>query len=507
MYNILIFTDITDNLMSPVSLGAYKIAHSLRTAGYTCLVINHLSDWSQEELQNLLDLTISKETILVGFSTTFLRSIEIERDPSKPTPPYPEIGVGTVFPQGKQFENDIISYIKTKNSQIKFMVGGVRTSQDYSNRNINYAFIGYSEVSIVNLADHLTKQVLLTNSLKNIWGVTIIDDRLAKSYDFANSDMTWLDTDVVNHKVLPIEIGRGCVFRCKFCDYPMNGKKQLDYIKRTDLIIKELENNYNKFGIKHYYIVDDTFNDHPKKLEIIRDAVKTLDFTPVFWGYHRLDLICTHPETLPILYDIGVRAMFFGIETFDENTGKIIGKGYRRSKQISMLKHIKKTYPDLTLHGSFMIGLPEESITSVRATFDAIMDRDIPLDSWKWYGLKLFNTSKITFNSELSQNLLKYGYVDLGSDPESIFVNWGNEYTNNTEANDLAFDFMEQGMSSGRITLSGEASLYLSDIGYKDFSTLTKIPHRDIEWNYIEYTVKPNFVNNYKQQLIKLIKS
>jgi radical SAM superfamily enzyme YgiQ (UPF0313 family) len=30
-------------------------------------------------------------------------------------------------------------------------------------------------------------------------------------------------------KVLPIEIARGCIFKCKFCSYPLNGKQNLDF--------------------------------------------------------------------------------------------------------------------------------------------------------------------------------------------------------------------------------------------------------------------------------------
>jgi radical SAM superfamily enzyme YgiQ (UPF0313 family) len=52
--------------------------------------------------------------------------------------------------------------------------------------------------------------------------------------------MSWLPTDVVNQQVLPLEVARGCIFRCKFCAYPMNGKQQLDFVRSESQLMYEL---------------------------------------------------------------------------------------------------------------------------------------------------------------------------------------------------------------------------------------------------------------------------
>ena len=106
MYNVIIFTDSTDNILTMMPLGPYKIGHVLRKHGYSCLIINHLSDFTSEELKQIIDLTVSDDTYLVGFGTTFLRSVEVERNEHEPTPAYPDMPANTVFPQGKEFENE-----------------------------------------------------------------------------------------------------------------------------------------------------------------------------------------------------------------------------------------------------------------------------------------------------------------------------------------------------------------------------------------------------------------
>jgi hypothetical protein len=492
--------------MTSLPIGAYKVAHSLRKHGYSCLVVNHLSDYTFKEIVELIDLTVSDQTYLIGFSTTFLRNTQIPKDPSKPTPLYPELRGHTVFPQGKDFENQVLEYIKSKNKHIKTMAGGARVTTEYNNKNIDYVCIGYSEISAVNLMNHLIKNDTLTNTRKNIWGVTVIDDRFAKAYKFPEEDMVWLDTDVVNHRLLPIEIGRGCIFKCKFCNYPMNGKQQLDFVKYPEIIKRELEYNYEKFGITHYTIVDDTFNDHPEKLNALLEVVKTLNFKPVFWGYHRLDLLCTRPETVQTLYDIGVRGMYFGIETLNIKTGNIIGKGYDRSKQIAMIQHIRSTYPDLSMHGSFIVGLPHETIESCTDTFNRLINQEIPVNSWMFYGLMLNNNDMFSFHSELSLNYSKYGYVKTETPENAVHINWKNECMTSADAQRLANEFVTESRSKDYLLISSESCMYLTNFGY-DVSHFRNTAWKNVPWNNLEYVIRPKFVNEYKVKLFELLKS
>ena len=505
MYDAIIFTDITDNIVNAIPIGAYKCAHVIRKQGYSCLVVNHLSDYTLSELYELLEISIGKNTKLVGFSTTFLKSTEIEIIPGQPTPPYPDLLPNVLFPQGKEFENQVIQYIKNKNNSIKILAGGAKVNPNYSNKNVDYVCLGYSEISIVNLMNHLVKNDTLLYTTTNIWGRKIIDDKFAKDYNFPNEDMEWLDIDVVNHKVLPIEIGRGCIFKCKFCSYPMNGKQQLDFIKSANLLYTELQTNYDKFGIKDYIVVDDTFNDHPDKLHLILSAIERLNFQPIFWAYHRLDLLATRPETLDILYKIGVRSMYFGIETFNSKTGRIIGKGYNRTKQVNVIKRIREHYKDIDVHGSFIIGLPEESIEDVTRTYKNLCDQTIPLHSWQFLGLKIFKTTVHSFNSEFNNNFSQYGYVDQGSG-DSNAIHWKNNFMDFAKAQSLANQFMSNSRTLDHFHISGQLTTQLLNLGYtKD--ELSSTNFKSFDWHKCETISRPTFIKQYKSQLVDLLKS
>lgn len=499
MYNAIFFTDVTDHLVSIPAIGSYKLAHVLRKNGYTALVVTHLSDYTKEELKELLDKTVTSETALVGFSTTFVLNTETFENSVQ----FKDIDTTLVFPQGKQCETEIIAYIKEK-CGAKIVVGGTKVHPQYANKNIDYVSLGYSEASIVNLMNHLTKGDKLEHATKNIYGRVVIDDRTAKSYDFANEDMQWLPTDVVNHKCLPIEIGRGCIFKCKFCSYPMNGKQNLDFVKSPALLRKELQDNYDNYGVESYIIVDDTFNDHIEKLKAIEEVVSKLTFKPIFWAYIRLDLICTRPESLDVLYNIGLRAMHFGIESFTPAAAKGIGKGYNTNKQIEMIAHIKEKYPDIILHASLIIGLPGESMVDVLNISRRLINKEIKLDSWHWNPLMIEKPGTVTYTSEFSRDYASSGFVDQATNDDEYTVNWKTDYMTRDEAVELSDLVNNDSMWNSDRTMSGYSSIQLASYGLK-FEEIGSVRFKDFPFHKIQKELKPKHAAEYKAKLLELI--
>lgn len=491
MYDVILFTDQTDPVFIAITIGAFKIASVLRKQGYKTLVINHLSRFSLEELKNILEITISDKTKLIGISNTFVRTTD-----------YNILQLNDILPHDKATENELISFIKQKNEKVKIALGGSKTYPNFSNKNVDYVFIGFSEASIVNLLHHLSIGTPLNDSYKNVYGITIIDDRTAKSYNFCEDLMIWEKSDVVNHKVLPIEIGRGCIFKCKFCSFPLNGKKKMDYIKNTEILYSELLNNYLNFGIEHYFIVDDTFNDSVEKLEQIKKAVIRLPFKPIFWCYLRLDLICVYPEMLELLYDIGIRAFYFGIETLNEKTGRIIGKGYDRQKQIDMIKYIREKYPDVTMHGSFITGLPEESLSSINQTISQLINREVQLNSWYMKALYIRTDTSIGFVSDLDLNYKKYGYEF--TETFYKYILWKNEHLDFRKAEQLSAECIEVSRKKDFFNVPGHDSFELVNYGLNFYDTI-KTKFFELNWDHVKNKLVPDFIETYKKDLLTIL--
>jgi radical SAM superfamily enzyme len=440
-YNVILFTDIItnyDNILS-LGIGPYKLANTLRKSGYSCLVVHHTSKFTVDEIYKLLDATVSDKTYLIGFSTTFY-NYNIRN--TKNADPLEENF--NLFPQGSEFDDQIFCHIKRLNNKIKIAVGGPMINADFKCKYADFLVLGYAEANIVNLVDHVKDRVPLKDSYRNINNnKIIIKNVMAEGYEFTTDSMTWLPEDVVNHTILPIEIGRGCIFSCAFCSFPMNGKQKLDFVKESEIIADELLYNFNNYGITQYYIVDDTFNDSVDKLIQLREVMIGLPFKPEFWCYARLDLICTHPDTMQMLYDIGIRKIMFGIETLDRKSGLAIGKGYSREKQIAMISHIKETYPEIHMHGSFIIGAPYESEESIRRTLDALISHEIKLDSVAIRPLMIGKRENgLVFESKITKDYEKFGYREVSNKHPFVLL-WENDELDFAKARELANMFQK----------------------------------------------------------------
>jgi len=520
-YDCIIFTDKPDPRTVWKTLGAYAIANVLRKQGYSCLVIDHFHGFNTKDIEFILEHTVSEQTKFVGFSVGFFASTE-GKSPLDITADKSFFGAMNInqsfCPQGKSFEDFLISKLRILNSNCKIVIGGPQAiSHQVSNKNIDYLVIGYAEVSIVNLMKFLDSGAEIDHSYKNIHGITLIDDRNADSYSFAKCTMNWLPEDVGNSRVLPLEISRGCIFNCSFCQYPLRGKKLNDHIRGADSIYQELQDNYDRYGITTYTLIDDTFNDNDEKLDNFLAAVKRLTFQPMFWCYARSDLFISKPDRLAKLYDIGVRAMFFGIETLHRQAGLTVGKGMHAHRQIELVQNIRSKYGnDLMMHGNLIIGLPHEPIEHVYKTYELFTSGEFPLHTVKFNSLKI-NKHASWWQSDFDKNYKKYGYEEvdpvlhppkkvlsqgytLGSD----FLNWKNDLTTFELALKAEKELNQAAWDSGVMHIEGQ--ILWSMLNYKMFSfdQLKNLKTTDIDYAVLSKE-KIKTVIEYKRYLYKLL--
>lgn len=507
-FDLVILTDVTDTSLIYKSLGAYKLAHVCRLHGYKVLVIDYFHMWSIEELKNLLSQVISSSTKILGVSTTFLNStIGNDVYNTKSHQNYINLNFQETFcPQGKEFENELVSYLRQINPKCKILLGGHKASPETKNKNVDFIMTGHGEESIIDLLQLLDKNQnlsSLTNSYKNIYGVTIIPGHEISGEAFACGGMEWQFQDVFNAKVLPIEIARGCIFNCSFCSYPLRGKKTLDFVLNHDLMYKEFKNNYEQFGITTYQIVDDTFNDSDEKLDRVLSVVSKLDFQPTFWCYSRLDLAVAKPHRIKKMYDIGIRAVHFGIETLNEKIGKTIGKGLSTAKQIRAINDIRKTYGDkILLHGSFILGLPGETLESMNSTHDELYSGNLPLHSWNWHAFSLRKHTR--YKSEFEENFQSYGLKDMGTLNGKI--NWSSEITTYEDMIKLQDQWNNLDREIHDFRITSQTAWALLNYPEYTYEKISSLRYKTIDWNHVT-KCKIKFVDDYKKNLFDWIEN
>lgn len=490
-FDVVLFNDSDVRFGFTRSSGPYAISSELKKHNYETLVINYslLINW--EKFRKLIDLSVGQNTIIVGFSVSWFDSqLDLFQDKTN----WQDKSISINFQQ-KNIK-PFVDYIKKVNPNVKVIIGGF-TADNYLYENVDNVFIGYSESQIIDYINALKSKIIVPK--------IIAHDVKAQKHHFNNSMIEYSEYDLIHpEEVQFIEFARGCIFKCAFCSFPMTGAKTVNYLKYKDIVYKELLNNYEKWGIKHYFIVDDTFNDSVEKLEILSDIIQELPFQPEFGAYIRIDLLAAHPEMAQLLKNIGLKFALYGLETWNNETSKIIKKGGSKERKIQALQTARDCWgDDVFISASMIVGLPNDTTESFE-------------DFISWY-------------DELGHNYIDHIFIaplhlfpDDNSNPYKIFV---SDMDANKEK--FGYDFTNEGRwikrdsDTGDIRSRDQAAILtkgynerLLKIQYKSFSMKPKRPLNllykiqekfNIETDDKGQIVKELFEVDYYPRLVKML--
>lgn len=370
--------------------GAHRIATHLRNYGLSVEVVDFYLSWSLEELKQLIDIQLTKPTLFIGFSCSLM------------------------FDGVENFK-EIRDYIRSKNPNVKIIVGGNKTLQK-GFTGADYYLEGTSESSIIALVDYLLGKTteLVYQDVNGNRVLNSLTDYKVNTID--NIEISYLPSDFIGpDETLSLETARGCIFKCAFCDFPGIGKSKLDYLRDINDIRDELLHNYRTNGTTKYFIVEDTINDTDDKCDMLEELGSTLPFNLNLMGYMRADLLVAKPKNVSKLVRAGFRGMHFGIETFNEQAGKIIGKGMPADKLKQGLIDIKRSNPGLYLTSTFIVGLPYETKEEINQTVDWLI-KERALDFWSFNPLMIPKRDATIHHSYFTDNYRLYGYSVMSDD-------------------------------------------------------------------------------------------
>jgi len=403
------------------TLGAYRIASALNEYGYSTFVFDYIAQFNVEEIIQVLKNKLNEETLWVGFSSTFFWPKNVNhflKNKDEKTEQYKMIDE-MYWDMDYSNIKKIIDFIKN-NSKAKIVYGGSKAQFSMCDKNIDYYVLGNADVSILDLTDYLAGKKPKIEHLEeiDIDGVTCfkIDSFKYPEPKMDNLTTKWWDENfnVLPGESLPIEMARGCIFKCKFCAYPLLGKKKGTYLRSADEIRDELIQTYESIGTTSYSITDDTFNDDNEKLEKLHKIFTNLPFKVKLSCYLRIDLMNKFPHQAQLLSEMGLVGAFFGIETLQAESARAIGKGLPPNKVKDRLYWLSEQWKNkVNMSSGFILGLPYDTTKYFDELFDWTMKDDNPLQDIMFYPLLLFkstNKDLERYSSEFSLNSEIYGY-------------------------------------------------------------------------------------------------
>lgn len=405
------------------TLGAYRIASALNDVGYSTFVFDFINEFSTDEILKILDKHIDDETLWVGFSSSFFwpkSTNEVK------TNAWTGVRLGNqelnemYWMSYNEIEN-IIKHIK-KNEHVKLLYGGSKTPYLLIDENIDYYVLGYGDISVLDITDYLANK---KSSIEHCEPIIINEKTRYKVDSFKYPEPTmnnisthWWDKkfNILPNESLPIELARGCIFKCKFCNFPLLGKKKGTYLRDSDEIRDNLIRMYEVHGTTSYFLTDDTFNDDNDKIEALHKVFTSLPFKPKFSAYLRIDLLNKYPHQAQMLTEMGLMGSFFGIETLQYESAKAIGKGMHPNKVKDRLYWLKEQWENkVNMSAGFILGLPYDTHEYFYDLINWSLEPDNPLQEMLFYPLMLFHYEKNAelnrYSSEFSLNPEIYGYV------------------------------------------------------------------------------------------------
>ncbi len=169
-----------------------------------------------------------------------------------------------------------------------------------------------------------------------------------------------------------IVTGRGCPFNCKFCNWVQNLNSGAYRKRSIPNVIEEfrfIEKNFPE--IKEVFLEDDTFTaDHRRVNEFCKSKIDA--GIRVKWSCNaRADVPL---ETLKLMKKAGCRLLCVGFESGSQQVLNDVRKG-------TTLPSIRKFMLDakeagVLVHGCFMIGNPEDTRETIKATVNLAKDLD-----------------------------------------------------------------------------------------------------------------------------------
>ena len=392
------------------TLGAYRIASELKKHGYTTAVIDYTQYMTADEVINALSKLLTPSTLWVGYSSTFFRL---------------ENAFGTgVFNNKlvKMYQSNsldkitrIYNYIKA-NSSAKIVYGGAYALQAHADPRVDYYVAGYGDVAALELTNYLAGKDTLKHSQEiDIDGQKSI---LIDAGKYPNPAMdqlqtTWEDAHLLPGEAVPLELARGCIFKCKFCSYPLLGKKKGTYIRDMNEVRDEMIEMWERHGTDTYYITDDTFNDDHDKMIEFHKLMTSLPFKPKFACFLRLDLMEKYPEQAQMLLEAGLVGNFFGIESFNHASARAIGKGMHPDKLKNRLKEVRKVWEGkVNTSVGLIIGLPYDNDAYFKELWDYVHSDDYPVQHTSFNPLHIVDKRNGVnmYGSEFALNPEIYGY-------------------------------------------------------------------------------------------------
>jgi radical SAM superfamily enzyme YgiQ (UPF0313 family) len=376
-------------------VGPHRIASYLREQGWDVEVVDFASFWTLDQLKELAKSRITSHTKFFGF--------------------------GAFFGVWNDHIDEFCVWVKQNYPAVNIIYGS-HTFPRFDSKGVDYYVVGYGEKAMLELARSFTG-----NGNKIAFDVRwfgnkklVVANETYPSFPMNSLRVIYEDRDYIESwEWLTFEFSRGCKFSCKFCNYPILGVKE-DHSRTAEDWDYQIRDAYERFGIKHYYVADETPNQDKELLEKYAKIADRFPFELRTHGFIRADLLVTHRDTWDPLIRLGFFGHMYGVETLYKKAGSAIGKGMDPEKIKEGLLAVKKHFNAIRPYRAVMnliCGLPNETKETWEAGVKWSEDEWLQTNEGVgYYALEIPIDPMDAKPSFISSNWKELGYREVESD-------------------------------------------------------------------------------------------
>ncbi len=291
-------------------------------------------------------------------------------------------------------------------------------------RYCDYVVRNEGEETLLALLDHLAKGLEVDGvdgiSFRNGAGVIVHNPNRKYSDKFdIPQDVALLDgyetagpthygKSAARHYMQVIQTSRGCPFNCKFCVAP----RELGIKYRTKSIatvLSDIENGIQHTGSTNFMIVDNEFTVNRIRTRKLLQAIAERYQDHLSLMVFARNEVGTEPEILALMHAAGVKLLFVGVESVNEETLKYYEKKQTLDQVRANIRNIHAA--GIAIMGSSILGSDFDTPDTINAT-------------WRFFSENKFAHAQFYSLYEIPTKQKVLGLPQLFADNRFIHHDW-----------------------------------------------------------------------------------
>jgi anaerobic magnesium-protoporphyrin IX monomethyl ester cyclase len=264
----------------------------------------------------------------------------------------------------------IARIIKEKNSNLKTMVGGphptLMTKQTEEIKDFDYIFTHEAEITLPILLRNYPNIPRVTRGEMptDLDTLPFVDRTLA-----CKGETSWFSG--LKSPYFSVTASRGCLYKCTFCQ-PAEREVFGNKVRKrsVDNILDEIEYLAQEYKMQSFMIHDDCFTQYYSWVEEFCEKKERRGLKQPFVCQSRADIICSRPDLMKKLVDVGLKWVLIGFESGSDRILKFIDKGTTVEQNILAGNLCKEM--GIKIFANYMFGLPTETKEEMQQTAEMI---------------------------------------------------------------------------------------------------------------------------------------